>query len=467
MAQVDILSGIYTNVASDFRIAYPRNLVPIPLKQGISEGYLRPAEGIVQSGTGPGIDRGGINWRGACYRVMGSKLVSIDGSGTATILGDVGTGGQVTLDYSFDRLAIAAGGNLFYYASGVLTQVTDPDLGTVVDMLWVDGYFMTTDGTSLIVTELNDPYAINPLKYGSSEVDPDPVVGLLKLHDEVYALNRYTIEVFQNIGGDFFPFQRIPGAMIERGPVGTYCAVMFLDSIAFLGGGRNEAPSLWLGGNGSTVSISTREIDQVLREYTEGELASVVIEARVSEAQKLLYIHLPNQTLVYDGAVSLLLQRPAWHVLTSSVEGLGQYRAKNFVWCFDEWLCGDPTSPAHGYLSNLVSTHYGEVNGWEFSTALIYNGAKGAIFSELELICLTGRTALGVNPTIWTSYSVDGLTWSQEKPRSLGRIGQTLKRINWYQQGFMRNWRCQKFRGTSDSQLTISALEMTLEALNA
>jgi hypothetical protein len=107
------------------------------------------------------------------------------------------------MDYSFDRLAIASGGRLYYW-NGTLTQVTDPDLGVVLDVVWVDGYFMTTDGESLVVTELSDPTQVNPLKYGSSEVDPDPVVALLKLRNEVYALNRNTIEVFDNVGGEFF-----------------------------------------------------------------------------------------------------------------------------------------------------------------------------------------------------------------------------------------------------------------------
>jgi hypothetical protein len=67
-------------------------------------------------------------------------------------------------------------------------------------VVWVDGYFMTTDGEFLVITELNNPFAVDPLKYGSSEADPDPVKSLLKLRNEVYALNRHTIEVFDNTG---------------------------------------------------------------------------------------------------------------------------------------------------------------------------------------------------------------------------------------------------------------------------
>ena len=111
--QIPIVKGIYANSDSDFRIAYPRNLVPIPAAQGISQGYLRPADGVVQFSQGPGVDRGGINWNGTCYRVMGSKLIEVAEDGSIVVIGDVGGTGQVTLDYSFDRLAIASGNRLF------------------------------------------------------------------------------------------------------------------------------------------------------------------------------------------------------------------------------------------------------------------------------------------------------------------------------------------------------------------
>src|SRR5437868_713095 len=124
--QIPILNGIYTDQAADFRTSYPRNYVPVPKGQGISKGYLRPADGITLFGTGPGTDRGARNWNGVLYRVMGTKLVSVSSAGVVTILGDVGSGGQVTMDNSFDCLAIWSGGRLYYWDGATLTQVIDP-----------------------------------------------------------------------------------------------------------------------------------------------------------------------------------------------------------------------------------------------------------------------------------------------------------------------------------------------------
>ena len=464
--QIPILNGIYTDNGPDIRTSYPVNLVPVPKKSGISNGFLRPGDGLVANGTGPGIDRGGINWNGVCYRVMGTKLVTVASNGAVTVLGDVGgpVNTLVTMDYSFDRLAIASGGRLYYW-NGALTQVTDPDLGVVLDVVWVDGYFMTTDGTSLVVTELSDPTQVNPLKYGSSEVDPDPVVALLKLRNEVYALNRNTIEMFDNVGCEFFPFQRIDGAQIQKGVIGTFGCCVYLETIAFLGSGRNEQPGIYLGANAQAQKISTQEIDMLLLNYTEAQLATVKLEARNDKNHQHLYVHLPDRTVVYDAAASEALGEQVWFTLTTSQIGFSQYRARNLVWAYDKWLVGDPQSSTIGYMVQDIGSHWGQIVRWEFGTLIAYNEGNGAIFNELELVALTGRVALGVDPIISTSYSVDGLAWSQDRPIRVGTTGSTKKRLAWFQQGHMLNWRIQRFRGDTQAHLSFARLEAQIEAL--
>ncbi len=466
--QVPILSGVFTDNGPNVRVSYPVNLVPVPTQSGASQEYLRPAGGLIANGTGPGTDRGGVEWNGILYRVMGSKLVTVAQNGTVTVLGDVGDDGKlVTLDYSFDLLGIASAGNLWFWnpVTSTLTQNTDPDLGTVVDVVWVDGYWMTTDGEFLIVTELSNPLDVNPLKYGSSEVDPDPVNALLKVRNEVYALNRHTIEVFDNVGGDFFPFQRIDGAQIEKGCIGTHACCVFAEAVAFLGGGFNEAPAIYIGANGNASKISTQEIDQLLLTYTEPQLALSKLEARNDKTHQHLYVHLPDRTLVYDYAASQATNQQIWFTVTSTLVGFAPYRARNFVWCFDRWNIGDPLSSAVGYTTDLTSDHYGQQVRWEFGTLMLYNGGKGAIVHELELVALTGRVPLGVNPQISTSYSLDGQSWSQDRFISAGTTGNAAKRLVWWQQGMMRNFRMQRFRGTSAAHLSFLRLEAQIEAL--
>ena len=496
MASIPIVSGIYTDGGPDVRTAYPVNMMPVPKGSGVSESYLRPHDGVTVFTLGVGVDRGGINWRNTMYRVMGTKLISVSSNGAVTVLGDVGGTGYVTMDYSFDRLAIASGGNLFYYSPTLgLQQVTDPDLLTVVDMCWVDGYFMTTDGEFLVVTDLSNPFSINPLKYGSNEADPDPIVALVKLRNEVYALNRNTIEVFDNVGGDLFPFQRIDGAQVQKGCVGTFACCNFDEQIAFLGSGRNESPSIYLASNATATPVATQDIDELLQSYTEAQLSQVKLEARLDRSHKLLYVHLPDRTIVYDHAASEALQQRVWFTLVGGMSEVEPYPARNFVWCYDRWLCGSlvqiqqvgsltteggdilvtesgldigvvsTPSYAIGYLDDRISALWGEKCRWEFSTPIVYNESRGAIFQEMELVSLTGRVALGENPQITTSYSLDGVTWGQDHSISIGSTGNRLKRLVWWRQGFMRDRRIQRFRGDSDAHLAVLRLEARLEPL--
>lgn len=463
--QVPILSGIYADASADFRTSYPRNLVPVPKKTGIADGYLRPADGIELFGTGPGTDRGGFSWNGVLHRVMGTKLCRVDIDGAVTVLGDVGSGGQVTIDNGFGYISIWSGGRLYYWDGTTLTQVSDTDLGTVIDGCWIAGYNLSTDGANLIATDLVDKTQVNPLRYGSAESDPDPVLAVDKLRNEAYALGRFTIEAFDNVGGTGFPFQRIEGAQVMRGIIGTHAYDHFAQTFAFLGSGKNEAPAVYIMGSGSTEKLSTREIDQVLLRYTEQQLAAVVVESKVDKGHNWLMVHLPDTCWVYDWAASQVVGDPVWFELNSAVVGRATYRARNLVWCYGTWISGDPTTSNLGQFIAGASTHYGQVVGWDFGTLVLYNEGRGAIVHELELVALPGRVAFGASPVIWTSYSLDGETWSQERAAAAGKQGDRLKRIAWRKQGSFRNYRMQRFRGVSDAHISFARLEAEIEPL--
>src|SRR5690349_19453702 len=195
--RIGLLSGITAATTGELGVSYPVNLEVVPVDNKIAKAQFMPTAGTVAFGAsaGPGSDRGGVYWNSLLYRVMGSKLVSVAPDGAIAVLGDVGNDDlPVGFDYSFDRLGIRSAKKLFYWNGVALSQVTDADLGNVVDMLWVDGYFMTTDGLHVVVTDLSEPTSVQPLRYGSAEEDPDPVTGLLKLRGEVAVLGRHTIQ---------------------------------------------------------------------------------------------------------------------------------------------------------------------------------------------------------------------------------------------------------------------------------
>ena len=368
--------------------------------------------------------------------------------------------------FSKSRL-IASNNKLFYLFNGTLSEVTDVSLGNVLDITWIDGYFMTTDGANLVVTELGDPTTVNLLKYGSSELDPDPILAVLKLRNEIYAVNRYTIEVFRNIGGVLFPFQRVNGAQIPRVALGTHCAIVYEQAIAFLGNGPGESPGVFMAQNGQSLRISTQEIDELLSDYTETELSNAIMETVSDRSNNLLWLRLPDKTLVFDLTTTSKLSEPVWYIMSSSSGlTLTTYRGIDVIWCYDEWQSGDNESSNYGIFDRTISSHYGDTISWEFSTKIVYNDSMGVVFNSLELVALTGRVEFGeIAPIISTSYSLDGRLWSQSRPITVGAIGDRLKRIIWRRQGSMRSNRIQRFRGDSKAYLSVARLEAEIEPL--
>lgn len=461
---IPIINGIFSDVAADFRTSYPINMLAVPKKTGISEGYLKTADGVELFATGLGKDRGGINWKDELYRVSGSRLIKVSSSGVIADIGEIAGTETCSFAYSFDRLAIQGGGKLYYY-NGTLTQVTDPDLGTVLDVIWVDGYFMTTDGTSLVVTEINNPNAVDPLRYGSSEVDPDRIVGLIKPVQDVYAMNRYTIEIFSNIGGNGFPFQRIQGATINCGLIGKDAKTEVAGTVVFLGSRKNEAPAVYIVSGNAAQEVSTREIDIWLAKHTEQELAQCVVETRKFAGHELIYVHLNDATAVYDLAASQLVGEPVWCWLSTGTAGINPYQSVNFIWCYDKWICGNKNDSKIGRVVT-APTQYGQIAGWQFDTIAMFNRTNRAIFHKMELTNTAGRAPFGEEPICWASWTGDGLTWSDEKPCKMGSSGNYANRLTWLRNGVMETWRSIRFRGANKTPVSFARLEAEIEGLN-
>jgi hypothetical protein len=460
MTAIPLLSGVVGTETGEFVRTYPKNLEPVIVDSKISKGQLRAAPGAIQQGTGPGVDRGGIFWNGQLYRVMGTKLVAIGAGGTLTELADVGDGGRCWFDYGFDRLGIGSGKRLYYYtpADG-LAQNTDPDLGDVIDGIWIDSFFMATDGTYVVVTELTDPMQIKPLKYGSAEEDPDPITGLLKYRDEAYVIGRHTIQPFKNVGGNGFPFATDLGVTIPFGCVGPWAKCLWGDGFAFVGSGRDQGLNVYVAGLTATAQpIGCRELCLALDGLPDPTV--IEIEARTDRGEQRLLVHLPSETWVFPLAASTSAGQPIWYKLVTDKNG---YRCRNAVKAYGNWIVGDTQSGAYGYLTDTDARHFGIETSWQFEAGLLYNEAVGAILDSLELVGLPGRGGSGA---VFMSMTRDGETWTMERALSLLAANRN-RRLAWRPHRRIGNYLGLRFRGTGTSLPGIAALEAKLRPLTS
>lgn len=459
MPAIPLLSGIVATGQAEFAQSYPLNLEPVALDNKISKGQLRATSGAVTVATGPGTDRGGILWKNVLYRVMGTELVSVAANGAIASIGDVGGSGPISIDIGFDRIGIRSGNQLWYYDGSALAQVTDVDLGPVIDAMWIGGYWMTTDGTSIIVTELSNPFSVQPLKYGSAEEDPDMVTGLIKLRNEAYVAGRNTIQVFRNIGGNGFPFQTQIGATIPYGCVSATAKCLFAGTFAFVGSARNEGLRVYVAGQGDATAISSRAIEDALAAVA--DQSAIVLEARAYREEQRLFVHLPDESWVYCAEASAKVEEKVWYRIQSAG---GPYRIRNAVQAYGKTFVGDASSSALGLLSDDTDLHFGDEPGWQFDAGLIYNEGQGGIVHSVELIGLPGRASR--EATIFFSMTKDGQTFGNERQLSAGKPGERARRLQWRPHAMFSNYLGLRFRGTGGMP-GFARLEAEIEPLGA
>lgn len=454
--QLSLVAGVVTNGKAEFELSYPINLEPLIVNSKISNGQLRTAAGAVPYAQGPGPDRGGINWNGICYRAMGTKLVRLDAD-RVTVLAEIGGSGSASFDYSFDRLLIRSDDKLFYWNGTAVQQVSDPDLGSCLDMLFVDGYTMSTDGRFVVVTELNDPFQVKPLKYGSAEADPDGITGLLRIPGsvDIHVLGRHTIQVIQNIGGSGFPFAVVRGATIPFGCVSATAKCPFGPTFAFAGSSRDQALGVFLAGQGTASRISTRAVEDALA--AEPNPSGIVLERRSGRDESRLYVHLSKETWVFLGKATEAAGEAIWYRCRSGARQ--PYRLRHAVDIGDRVIVGDVNSSALGLLTAERASHFGDPVQWQFDIGLLYNAAKGAIVDTVELVGMTGR-ADDDQAMVFMSSTRDGQTFSPERAVSMGRRGERTKRVQWRPHFRMRNFMGFRFRGFGDAAGGFAACEV-------
>lgn len=417
-AQLTFIKGDKVSSGTDYRDALPINMYAVERQILGSAGYMLSHPGLTLFANGIGVDRGGYwNERNAIhYRVSGSELIGLNTDGSMTQFGAIPGNKRASMAHSFNTQAIVADGRLWLHGGSSLNEVTDPNLGNPIDITWIDGYYFMTDGEFIYHTDISDETSIDPLKFATAEFSPDPTLAVDKTSDnQVVVFGRYSTEYFINRATDNFAFQRVQGKAIKAGVVGTHCETELEGRFYILGGGREEAPSIHVISAGGYKSIATREVDKLISEYTEIQLADAVLETRVEDRNKFILVRLPNHTLIYNATIAERMGRDvAWSIVKSDILGDTKWRGVNGVYDprIAEWVYGDNLSGNIGKLDNAVATQYGNAVESIIYTPIVK--LENASIDEIEVDTIPGHQVNTDDVTCAVSITYDGVTFSKE-----------------------------------------------------
>lgn len=298
----------------------------------------------------------------------------------------------------------------------------------IIDACFMAGYVMVTDGIDVWCSSLTN-LTFFPGFFGSAEYDPDGITAIFKLNNQLYIHGQYTTQTMANTGGNNFPFTAQQSYTFDIGCVSRQTMCPYNRTLAWIGGGRNMPFGVWWLNGNAPNKISSAAVDYEIAQLTAAQVAVVTLEAISFEDSELLYVHLPDKTLVFDAIASTALGLKFWTQLNSGAANTDFYRARNFVRFNGMWACGDLADNRVGFLDGTTGGHYGAPVMHRTSSPMVMLPLASAGLREVELKCVTGQA--GDDSRIGLEYSGDGIRWSQIRYRSAATRGGYARRPRW------------------------------------
>lgn len=328
-------------------------------------------------------------------------------------------------------------GNAYVATTTSVDLVTDPNYLASVDTEFIDGFTIYA-GVDLgsgrkdgyLISALDDSSTIDD-DFGSAESEPDKLVGCQRYNGQLWLFGSDTIEVHQNTGNQDFPFERINGAVLDKGCISTASIAQEETFLAWLGSDK----IFYMAQGYNYKAISNYAINQ--------ELAQLI---RVDDAFSFIYIQdghkfyattFPSdkKTFTYDITEDLWHERTSLDKDCQSTRWRANYyeifAGKNLVGDFESGIIYEIDSETfkegpHDLISEVVSRIV-------FARSARFNIHRLELDFDSGIGLITGQ---GSNPQVMLQMSVDGgRTYGPELWRDLGKQGEYRTRAEWRQLG--------------------------------
>ncbi len=444
-ARTPIAIGLASGRSKPLNAGRLVNLYPEKSPDGsMSPWVLYGTPGQKAWGTaGAGPIRGGKAALGYAYILSGQSLYRVDSGGNATICtGDTpSASGAVYMVANGTQLGMLVGSQMFYVTGTTVTQVTDADfpLEGASSLDFIDGYGVLSRGGSTgqwFLSDLLDFSSYNALNFATASSTTG--VGLLRVlanHKEAWLFGDKTTEVWYDAGTFPFPFQLIPGSLIDRGIAAPLSALRMDNAPFWLGDDR----IVYRANGYQPQRVSTFPVEEILRS---GTVSDAFATTHFLAGHHFYVLTLPSlgRTLVFDAATNIWHERQTGTTLTPTV-----WNVNCVIEAFGKTLVGTSSS---GAVYELDLDTYTDTAGTTLIRSAVtgaptYLSGKRGIMRQVELECELGvgtPTGQGLAPSAMLRFSKDGgQTFGNTKTESLGPTGVRNVRAQWTNLGMFRN----------------------------
>lgn len=340
-----------------------------------------------------------------------------------------------------DEILIANGGTMRRY-DGALADVSFPDAAGVRGVTFIAGLFVAVRASSgrFYWSAVNDGSSWDALDFATAESKGDQLLAAVAIGDVLWLLGQESIEAWIVTGDANLPFRKITDRGYSVGVISSGAVHQLQGRLCWVG---NDARPYM---DGQSIA------DEGLAERIRASSA-VRCFGFTYQGHSIFCIRIDAGTWGYDLATGSWLrfttyERANWRVLTAFTKGYTVYLGDdelNTIWTFGGGE--EAGSPIQCVFSAVVPV----------------NGAPMMIDS-VGLFANFGRTVImqgqGEEPFIEMRVSRnEGKSWSDWRPKTLGRIGEYRKRVRWNRCGTIdASGGIFEFRSTDVNRLRISGL---------
>lgn len=395
-------------------------------------------------GTGP--IRGAYKLpTGDAIVVSGANVYRVTQAATSTLLGPIGSSsGPVSMSDNGKQCVIVdgtTGGWQVLISNYAFSAITDPSFYGADNVYFLDGRFVfNRPGTGqFYLSKLYDT-TFDALYFATAESSPDNLISHIVDHKEIWLFGDLTTEIWTANGGPTFPYERLQGASVEVGCAAAHSVCRMDNSVVWLGKDDKGQGIVWLVKNYTPVRISTHAIEYAIASYSRIDDAIAYVYQQEGHTFYVLTFPSAQKTWVYDAATQAWHQR-AWMDTSGQMQ---RHRSSCHAFAWGKNLVGDY---ANGNLYKFDLDYYTDngdaIRRVRSCAPMVAPDFTYQYFSNLQIEFEAGgglTTGQGNDPKALLTYSDDGgKTWSNERPASLGKVGQYRNRTRWVRLGRSRD----------------------------
>lgn len=376
------------------------------------------------------------------FEVHRGVLWEVNNAGVATNRGTLlTTSGRVSMSDNGVQIMIVDGafGYIYNTSTNAFAQITDADFPanpqTVTFLL---GYFIVSflNTSRFYVSDQYNGLSWNALMFANAETSPDPIVSVYESNGQLILLGTKTTEFWGASGDLNFPFSLILGTATKWGLAARWSIAAYDNSFMCLMKGKQSGQVMLAKMNGYLPQkLSTIDWDGIVNGYT--NTADATSYSYMLGGHPMFVISFPSAgaSWLYDGSTGIFTKLKSYGQSRHNAEFSINYLNNTLV--FDNLVGRAYKLMASALDDNGVSIEK-QITGETIAS-------QGEEFIQIDCLRVDmevgdGLTSgQGVNPQISLTLSRDnGKTWGSEMWKSMGKIGEYNKRVEWRQLGTCR-----------------------------